>query len=258
MDFPFDSSYLVAGNMAKVAVQQSLSERLERGRNLSVLDVGCIGLQPLDFWKPLLSRFDNLELTGIDVQGIKKGQAVVDEMGWTAVKLLRGSGYDLNKLFEEDSFDIVVATQVLEHMAQPLLFFRGVEYVLRSGGEVFISLDSAHFSPRFSTRRLYRLLKNVVKRILAIFGNERYYDLPWFDHEVRELAQSSNLEVMSVKYFNIHPLKFLHNHVIPEEQKNLVAWHWFELERLLNEKVDTLEASKHLFLGLYFHLKKVK
>ena len=148
----FAENCVLTGNVAKVKVLEKLHDHIANAPGVEILDIGCVGPQPLAFWEPLLNRTDaRFRLTGIDVDGIEKAREMVARRGWTpSVTLLQGSGYDLENLFTADSFDIVVATQVLEHVARIIPFMRQVETVLKAGGEAFFTLDSGHWQPRFA------------------------------------------------------------------------------------------------------------
>jgi hypothetical protein len=76
-------------------------------------------------------------------------------------------------------------------------------------------------------------------------------------HEVVRICEHVGLKVVECRYYNLHPIKFIHNHVIPKEQKNAFLKLWFDLEEFLNE-IDTVSGCiKHLFMGLYIHVSKM-
>ncbi len=246
----------ITGNAAKIRVLMDLWSMFETGAAPRILDVGCVGPTPFDFWRPLLEHFD-FALTGVDVQGIERAAAVAEQSGWAGrVSLHRGTGYDLSALFPAAAFDVVVATQVLEHVARIERFMGEVAKVLAPGGEAFFTVDSAHWASRFGVRRPLRLAKNVVKKVLAVAGRERHYDLPWTDDEVVRAAEQAGLQAVSVRYYNLEPLKWLHNHVVAEASKNDVARRWFELEDALNDDEAVRRDGRERFMGLYVRVRK--
>jgi hypothetical protein len=172
------------------------------------------------------------------------------------VTLHTGSGYRLTSLFRPESFRVAVATQVLEHTARLSLFLEQVATVLVPGGEAFFTVDSAHWQSRFDPRDPVRFGKNLIKKGLSLLGRERHYDLPWFDHEVAEACQDAGFEILECRYYNLAPLKFIHNHVVTPNRKNTFVQLWFELEEFLNEEKSIYGKVKHLFLGLYFRARK--
>jgi 2-polyprenyl-3-methyl-5-hydroxy-6-metoxy-1,4-benzoquinol methylase len=249
---------VLTGNVAKVKVLKKLHDHIANASGVEILDIGCVGPQPLAFWEPLLIRADpRFRLTGIDVDGIEKAREMVVRRGWTpSVRLLRGSGYDLESLFTADSFDIVVATQVLEHVARIIPFMRQVETVLKAGGEAFFTLDSGHWQPRFDIQDPLRLAKNIVKKSLGSLGNERHYDLPWLDREMIGACNAAGLEVVDCQYFNLTPLKWIHNHLMPAEKKNAFMRLWLELEEFINDDPTVRDKVKNYFLVIYLQVRK--
>jgi len=254
----FRESCVLTGNVAKVKVLQKLHDHIADASEIEILDIGCTGPQPLAFWEPLLIRTDaRFRLTGIDVDGIEKAREMVARRGWTpSVSLLQGSGYDLKNLFPAHSFDIVVATQVLEHVARIIPFIRQIETVLKAGGEAFFTLDSGHWQPRFDIQAPVRLAKNIVKKSLGSLGNERHYDLPWLDREIIGACNEVGLEVVDCRYFNLPPLKWIHNHLMPAEKKNAFMRLWLELEEFINDDAAVRDKVKNYFLVIYLQVRK--
>jgi SAM-dependent methyltransferase len=247
----------VTGNVAKARTIEEVHHILNAHPDADVIDVGVVGLRPLEFWEPLLTTHPSLRVTGVDVAGIEQARVVAAQRGWgDRVSLLDGNGYILTNLFPPASFDVLVATQVLEHVHRLPDFMRQVWVILRSGGQAFFTLDSAHFRPRFDRHYPLRLAKNVVKKSLALVGDERHYDLPWFDREVALAAEDAGLEMKVCNYYNLSPLKMIHNHLVPPEDKNAVLRRWLELEEALNDIESAHAGAPHLFSGLYFQVMK--
>jgi len=249
---------VITGNVAKVKVLHNLLALISNGSGLAVLDIGCVGPQPLEFWEPLLiqhgSRF---HLSGVDVQGIDLAQEVAAKRGWASRLTLReGNAYNLTDLFTLQSFDVVVATQVLEHVARLLPFMQQVAAVLRPAGEAFFTADSAHWQSRFDPRDPVRLAKNLTKKALSVFGNECHYDLPWLDHEVAGTCSEAGLKIVDCRYYNLSPLKFIHNQIVPPARKNSFMRIWLELEEFLNDDESIRNKLQKFFMGLYLHVRK--
>src|SRR6266850_3326700 len=124
----YTGPWIVGGNVAKVKVVHELQRLIANGTANSILDIGIVGPQPLEFWEPLLEGYSaQFHLTGIDVWGIDKARQVVEQHGWEKqVTLQQGSGYALQEIFGPKSFDLVVAMQVLEHIAQLPRFIQQV------------------------------------------------------------------------------------------------------------------------------------
>src|SRR5262245_21847333 len=255
----YTGPWIVGGNVAKVKVIHELQRLIANGSAPSILDIGIVGPQPLEFWEPLLEGYPSrFHLTGIDVWGIDKARQVVEQHGWEKqVTLRQGSGYTLHELFAPESFDLVVATQVLEHIAQLPRFIQQVAAVMRGGAQGFFAIDSAHYQSRYDVKDPVRLAKNLAKKSLSLLGFERHYDLPWLDHELVRAFERAGLKDVECRYYNLHPIKFIHNHVVPNDRKNAFLKLWFGLEELINE-IDVVSGHiKHLFMGLYIHVAKM-
>ena len=251
--------WIVTGNVAKLKVLHEIHRLISSGSEPCILDVGCVGPKPLEFWEPVLcNRAFRFDLTAMDTWGIDKARELAEQRGWMDRVILReGSGYNLEDMFPPRVFDLVIATQVLEHVARLSTFMRQIAAVLKYGGEAFFTADSAHWRPRFDPSYPVRLMKNLVKKGLSSFGNEKHYDLPWFDHEVIGECERAGLKVIECRYYNLAPLKFLHNHLIPRARRNEFMRLWFELEELVNEEQAVREKAKLLFMGFYLHVRKV-
>ena len=254
----FGDDCLITGNVAKLKVLRELHHRISKQSNVEILDIGCVGPRPLEFWEPfMLHHRRRFHLTGIDVDGIENAREIAAQQGWIpTVTLRQGSGYDLADLFAPQSFDIIVATQVLEHVARIIPLMEQVETVLKPGGEAFFTVDSGLSQPRFDFQDPVRLAKSVVKKSLALFGNEKHYDLSWIDDELTTACNEAGLEVVECRYFNLPPLKWIHNHLLPPGKKNAFMRLWFELEEFINDDVALREKVKNCFLVIYLHVRK--
>lgn len=252
-----DVEFVIGGNLAKVRVLQELDLLIEQGAR-EILDVGCAGLQPLQFWEPLLeTRASDFDLYGVDVAGVAKAEELARTRNWKNVNLQTGSGYYLDQLFEEARFDVVVATQVLEHIAQMGLFLDQLRRVVRPGGYLFLTFDSAHRHGKYDWRHPVELLKTVVKIVLSWLGNESHYNLSVYDFEAERLFAARSLRVLDKRFYNVHPLKRFHNHLIADDRKNDFLRLWLALEDFLNQDQAFINMAKPYFLGLYYKLQGV-
>lgn len=258
----FAGPHTLTGNTGKVRVLHDVKALLDASPTLRILDVGCVGgstEEPLHLWQPLLTVYPKFSLVGVDVEHIERGEAAIRARGvQDRIKLVRGSGYELASLVPVNSFDVVLALQVMEHVARIDRFVAQVAQVLRPGGHAFFTIDSAHWLSRYDRRKPVRMVKNVVKKTLSLLGREHRfsYDLPWFDHEVATVSRNAGLEVVETRYYNQQPLKQLHNHVVSTEQRNALMRQWYTLEEFLNDDPNTRERSRHLYQVLYVHVRK--
>jgi SAM-dependent methyltransferase len=244
LDKLMSAGITLTGNTAKVRVLVELSRLIEATPGLSILDIGCIGPNPLDFWKPLLWLYqDRFNLTGIDpdAAGIERTRPLFPD-----VTLIPGTGYDLTTLFPTQKFDIIVFTQVLEHVYRYGEFLQQVAQVCRPSGQVMFSLDSGHY-PR------PEWFKGTVKGILARLGNESHYEHGWRDHEVESAL--GKFKILERGYYCLPANKKIHNRYLPEAQKNEFLRLWYTQEVYANHKIQFDDTMKRQYLGLFYHVQ---
>ncbi len=245
LDFP------ITGNTGKVRTLLELARLITEKPGLSILDIGCIGPSPLDFWRPLFTLYGGqFQLIGIDpdTNGIARTQARLHEITDHPVTLLTGSGYDLTRLFPDQQFDVIVFTQVLEHVFRYREFLTQVHSVSRPGGDVLFTLDSGHY--------LHRRWKDSIKGILARMGREQHYEHGWRDNEIDPVLVELGFTIASREFYCTAPGKRLHNKYINSAQKNILMRLWFEQEYFYNQHILFDETAKRQFLILFYHLQR--
>lgn len=134
---------------------------LERCRGKTVLHVGCIDAGLLH------ERFARGELMHQRLCEIAESVWGVD-VDTSGIEYLRAQGYDhlqvadAETLADQDalrsqSFDVIVATELLEHLANPGLFLTGVRELMIPGRtELIVSVPNA-----FRLNTLYRVFRQV-------------------------------------------------------------------------------------------------
>ncbi len=112
---------------------QFVLNQLRSGQRL--LDVGC---GPGTITVDLAALVDPGEVVGVDnVAGVLEGaRALAEQRGAQNVRFEHGDAYALP--FESDSFDVVYAHQVLQHVARPVEVLGEMFRVLRPGGLVAV------------------------------------------------------------------------------------------------------------------------
>lgn len=106
----------------------------ENSEPISILDVGCASGW---FLSEVSSRYPKAKCTGVDVY--KKAI----NYGKKTYKNLRLIQADAHKLpFPEKSFDLIICTEVLEHVVNPKQVLKEIKRVLNPRGIAIVELDS--------------------------------------------------------------------------------------------------------------------
>ena len=150
---------------------------LARGKYRRILDVGCAS-----GW--LTARMAHLypkaEVFGIDVSEkmCHKAKAIHPE-----VKFIQADAHKLP--FEKGSLDLIIATEVLEHVVDPLVVLLEMKWVLSKSGEIIISMDTGNILFNaiwfFWTRGKGRVWKNShlhrfnVRKLRQLFLKAGFY-----------------------------------------------------------------------------------
>jgi 2-polyprenyl-3-methyl-5-hydroxy-6-metoxy-1,4-benzoquinol methylase len=114
-------------------------------KGLSVLDVGCVG-QDYDYDNPLwlhnLIKSSSASLDGVDIQ--EEGIRLLREKGYSVF-----SAEDLS--ISVRSYDIIVMSDVIEHVNDPVGFLKFYAGFLVPGGKILITTPNAHGIRNFTS-----------------------------------------------------------------------------------------------------------
>lgn len=158
-----------------------------------MLDLGCGDNAT---WSDL--RSNDRTVWGVDVQ---RHPRLVDE-DW--FRLMPDSGAIP---FQADSFDLVTARWVLEHVREPVPFLREVSRVLRPGG-VFVahSINARHYVVH--VRKLLGLLPHAVIQLLvrSLYGREPCDTFPTVyqlntPHQIARALRESGLSLVTMRRY---------------------------------------------------------
>jgi SAM-dependent methyltransferase len=138
----------------RAAIFQALDTSLPlfKGR---MLDAGC-GKMP--YKNHILKHSSVEEYVGLDIEGaLEYSSEIKPDFTWDGKKMP----------FDSDSFDCVIATEVLEHCPEPSVFLDEVFRVLKKDGVFFFTVpflwnlhEVPHDEYRYTPFALSRLLKN--------------------------------------------------------------------------------------------------
>jgi SAM-dependent methyltransferase len=172
-----------------------LLEKVVRGhvtRDSNVLDLGC-------------GRGGVAEVIWRDVRlaaGVDPDLASLTAHRSAGMPVVRAVGENLP--FTNDSFDLVVAVWVLEHLVDPLGTFIEVRRVLRSGGH-FVFLTPNLRNPLMVMNRIGKALPALQRRLVPrVYGRDEADTFPVqyranTERDVKSCARASGLVVTDLK-----------------------------------------------------------
>ena len=243
---------IATGNTGKHKVIHRLKEFLPN-QKITVLD---IGVGNLDLWLDCGIDLSNITIYGID----KSKQALEDAKN--NVKKIKNPNFhfsnisinEISEKFSDQKFDIIVSTNVLEHLKDLSSAFNSIRKVMKNSSIGLFVCDSGHFSSTKNTKRkLYESAYKVKRRYFDDF----YLKPPTID-ELKTSLSKSQLSFESVEYYNIDPIKFIHNHLIKKESKDEFAKKWFELELFLNKDPSIMNDVRQYCATIYFETRPIK
>lgn len=133
-----------------------LKKYLDIENNYSILDVGGTK-HTYKFWKRIFpeSKIFALNNCQDDIKGFENS--------------ILGDAEKLSKYVNEESIDIVIATDIIEHLIDPDAFLDGCEYVLKKGGVLIMT------TPNLAT---------IYNRFVLLFGYSPFNYSPSIRHRV--------------------------------------------------------------------------
>lgn len=140
-----DGEVIWRRRLARTGSVDRTSYLLEICRGRTVLHLGCVD-HPF-----LAERLRNGDLLHARLDGVAKELYGVDR-DTAGLEQLRGAGFQnlftgdaqqLQDLDLERRFEIVVASEIVEHLPNPGLFLNGVRTLLANGGKLVVTVPSA-------------------------------------------------------------------------------------------------------------------
>ena len=209
----------VPANTAKLRLLLDLRGLIPEDGALSVLDVGCGGkFKPFELWTTLAPFADRLRLAGVDVAYLEPVERRAREVG-LLIELTPASALRLVETLGRDRFDVVVSTQVLEHIRDWPGALRQMRDVLRPGGTLLMTCDSGdlerpgHERVRLVGKRAYA---RVVEAVPAVGrAGRRVFSGDWElgpgREDVRSVCESLGLEVERLAWYGLTDSKTAQN-----------------------------------------------
>lgn len=158
-------------NAYVAARYQQVVSRIPKDKSLKILDIGC-GDGVLAW---LIYRRNKAKIIGIDTDkdSLKAARKELKARG-AKVKFVQASAYQLP--FKTNSFDVVVATEIIEHLAKPETMLQEISRVLKPQGQSIITTlvklrrtpeDKMHVK-EFTRKDLYNLLSKYFSQVEII------------------------------------------------------------------------------------------
>jgi SAM-dependent methyltransferase len=259
----FDESGLdlqrLGGNTGKIRLSLDLAALAARGRRLRVLDVGCVGPAPLNLWEPFVPLVRQLDLVGVDVCGLERAEERARQLR-LSIELHDASVHALTQRFGFEAFDVVVSTQVLEHVRDWEGGMSQMRDVLRAGGTLFLTCDSSHFRrtlagrTRLRGKRIYAVLRERVDFLGRV--GDRLFSGEWEQgrtiQELREVAERLDLKVERLSPYALGDVKRAQRHAGSRTRQL-----WLALEEELASE-SSVPLDPALFTILYLRATRLR
>jgi SAM-dependent methyltransferase len=185
LDLPVWDPYYYSAKLLKKSYEETITTFLTEGKRYRLLDYGC-GFRP---YKYIFDRF-NVEYIGADI-GDNPDADVRIEPGEEVP-------------FKDCEFDIIMSSQVLEHVEDASLYLRECRRLLKPNGLLFISTHGTwqyHGHPYDYQRWTSYGLKSIITK--------SGFEIIEFRPMIGQLALTSQLRVSFLNSFFVNVIPFL-------------------------------------------------
>lgn len=110
-------------------------------RPTSILDVGCASGW---FLNEISKRYPNARCAGIDIYS---NAILYGKKGYKNLYLLKADAHSIP--FPGNSFNVVICTEVLEHVSNPEKVLQEIKRVLKSNGIAIVEMDTGNWIFKF-------------------------------------------------------------------------------------------------------------
>ena len=162
----------------------------------TLLDIGCAEGTFLSIFQ---DRFPNWTLYGIEPS---EDFSQFARTHYGLAGILTGNFEQLPDLFPAESFDVITASHVLEHILVPETLFRIARTLLRPGGLLFIDVPDVEGASRginnFHIGHVYHFTENALENFFCKFGFEKVTNRKGLDVPVPWTFQAIGRKMESV------------------------------------------------------------
>jgi len=241
----------ITGNTGKIHVIEKIKELSSSGKKLTILDAGC---GDLNLWVD-----SGIDLTNVTVHGFDRSEKALEKAKENAKKISKDCFNFYNSTVDnfpslfDFKFDLVVSTNVLEHLRNVPSFFSNIRKVVSDNSIGLFVCDSAHFQSRkrFSKKSIDSIYK--IKRQYV----DDFFLKPLSDKDIQSSLQKSKFELVLLEYYCIDPVKFIHNHIVDSIDKDTIMDKWYGLEKLLNQNEKIKNEFREFCSSIYFETKPI-
>jgi len=241
----------LTGNTAKIRVIEKIKKMITQNKKIQVLDVGC---GDLNLWLDSGIDFSNIVVHGFDrnEKALEKAKQNASKLSKDSFSFYNSTVDNFPSLFDF-KFDLVVSTNVLEHLKNVPSFFSNIRKVVSDNSIGLFVCDSAHFQSRkrFSKKSIDSIYK--IKRQYV----DDFFLKPLSDKDIQSGLKKSKFELVLLEYYCIDPVKFIHNHIVDSIDKDTIMDKWYGLEKLLNQNEKTKNGFREFCSSIYFETKPI-
>lgn len=226
-----DSRYLSATRLKYALLALN---KIKKGK---ILEVGCGGGSLCRALKKYKPKFD---IYGLDVsiEAIKAAKLIDED-----IKYIKGDVYKLS--FDDNSFDVVISFDLLEHLNKYKLALKEIYRILKPGGifHFFVPLEGSKFNlARILPRKIYDIKKDFTGHVQAFTKKQLFNDLQLAGYKIVDDKNSCFF------FYQFADLSyFLWLKLIKRKNSNSIESYLY-----FNRHKKTLENLKNLFSRIFY------
>jgi 2-polyprenyl-3-methyl-5-hydroxy-6-metoxy-1,4-benzoquinol methylase len=110
-----------------------------------------------------------------------------------------------NLCFSENAFDLAIASEVFEHLVNPLAFAKSIERIVRPGGSLIVTIPNGFSLLELyrRLRRIGRLVLNRIRRFEFKAGPDAHMQWFAFGQFVRLVENSTSFRLQAKRHSNV-------------------------------------------------------